>query len=67
MYTRDEAVETVIGGGHVGVVAAAYEARQQRVLVVGIEQSLIRGGPDAMPVSRGEAAFRMQSLKQRAA
>ena len=28
MYTRDESVETVIGGGRVGVVAATYEARQ---------------------------------------
>ena len=63
MYTRDGAVETVIGGGRVGIVAAAFEARQQRVLVAGTEQGLIRGGPDAMPVSRGEAARGMQNLE----
>ena len=67
VYTRDGIVETVIGGGRVGIVAAAFEARQQRVLVAGTEQGLIRGGPDAMPVSRGEAARGMQNLEQRAA
>ena len=35
--TGDGTVETVIGGGRVGIVAASYEARQQRVLVAGIE------------------------------
>ena len=67
VYTRDGSVETVIGGGRVGIVAAAYEARQQRVLVAGTEQGLIRGGPGAMPKSRGEAACGMQNLEQRAA
>ena len=47
----DGTVETVIGGGHGGIMAAAFEARQQRVIVAGTEQGLIRGGPDAMPVS----------------
>ena len=37
MYTRDVSVETAIGGGRAGVVAATYEARQQRVLVAGTE------------------------------
>ena len=36
------------------------------MLVAGIEQGLIRGGPDAIPVSRGEVACGMQSLEQRA-
>ena len=67
MYTKDGLVETVIGGGHVGIIAATYKVRQQRALVAGTEQGLIRGGPDAMPVSRGEATLQMQSLEQRAA
>ena len=67
VFTGDGTVETVIGGGHGGIIAATYKARQQRVLVAGREQGLIRGGPDAMPVSRGEAARGMQNLEQRAA
>ena len=67
VYTMDGSMETVTGGGRVGVVAAAYEARQQRVLVAGTEQGLIRGGPDDLLVSRGEAALGMQSLEQSAA
>ena len=59
VFTRDGSVETVIGGGRGGIIAAPYEARQQRVIVAGTEQGLIRGGPDAMPVSRGEAALGM--------
>ena len=67
VITGDGSMETVIGGGRVGIVAAAFEARQQRVLVAGTEQGLIRGGPDALPVSKGEAARGMQNLEQRAA
>ena len=33
MYTRDDSVETVTGAGREGVIAAAIELRQQRVLV----------------------------------
>ena len=67
VYNRDESVETVIGAGHVGVITASYKERQCRVLVARIEPGLVRGGPDAMPVSRGEAALGMQRLEQRAA
>ena len=36
-YTRDDSVETVIRVGRVGIIAAFYESRQQRVLVAGSE------------------------------
>ena len=56
MYNRDKSLETMIGVGQVGVLAASYESRQQRVSVARAEQRLAMGGPDAMLVSRGEAA-----------
>ena len=67
VYIGDGLVDTVTGAGRVGVIASSYEARQQRVIMAGPEQGMIRGGPDAMLLSRGEAARDMASLEQRAA
>ena len=63
-YTMDgSAGDTVVGAGRVGVIAASYETRQQRVLVAGTEQGQALVAPDAMAVSRGEAAREMASLE----
>ena len=67
VYTRDGSVETVTGAGRVGVIAASFESRQQRVLIAGQDQRAVLRSPDDMLVSRGEAARGMQSLEQRAA
>ena len=64
---RDGTEETVIGAGHVGIIAQSYEARHQRFVVAGTEPGMIRGGSDTMLVSRGEAARGMAHLEQRAA
>ena len=67
VYMGDGSLETVRGGGRVGVIASSYEARQQRVILAGPEQGLISGDPDARLLSRGEAARGMAHLEQRAA
>ena len=67
VYTRGDPEETVRGAGRVGIIAASYESWRQSVLIAGVEQGLISGGPDATLVSRGEAVRGMQSLEQRAA
>ena len=38
VHIGDGSVETMIGGGRVGVIALSYEARQQRVIMTGPEQ-----------------------------
>ena len=63
----DGMVETVVGAGHVGVIAAALEARQQRILITAPEpRRAVVTNPGAAPVSRDEAAHSMQRLEQRA-
>ena len=61
----DGTVETVIGGGRVGVIAASIEARQQRILVTAPEQGrAVAAHPGVAPVSRDEAVQGMQNLEQ---
>ena len=67
VHIGDGPVETVIGAGQVGIIAQSYEARHQRVVIIGTEPGMIRGGSDTMLVSRGEAARGMAHLEQRAA
>ena len=64
VYTVDGlAGDTAVGVGRVGVIAASYETRQQRVLVAGIEQGQALVAPEALAVSKGEAAREMASLE----
>ena len=61
-------METVIGAGRVGIIAASYEDRRQRMLVAGPESgAVVFGSPQDLLVSRGEAAQGMQDLEQRTA
>ena len=63
-----ETVETVTGAGRVGIIAASYEERRQRMLVAGPEAgAVVFGSPQDLLVSRGEAAQGMQDLEQRTA
>ena len=61
-----ETVETVTGAGRVGIIAASYEERCQRMLVARPEAgAVVFGSPQDLLVSRGEAAQGMQDLEQR--
>ena len=63
-----ETVETVTGAGRVGIIAASYEERRQRMLVAGPEAgAVVFGSPQDLLVSRGEAAQGMQDLEHRTA
>ena len=63
-----ETVETVTGAGRVGIIAASYEERRQRMLVAGPEAgAVVFGSPQNLLVSRGEATQGMQDLEQRTA
>ena len=59
--------EVVTGAGRVGIIAAAYETRQQRVFIAEQGSGTGAGSSDAAPVTRDEAVRGMQSLEQRAA
>ena len=67
VFIGDGLGETVAGAGKVGVIASQFEARQQKVIMTGPAQGFLSGDPEAMLVSRGEAARGMEHLEHRAA
>ena len=59
--------EVVTGAGRVGIIATAYETKQQRVFIAEQGSGTGVGSSDAAPVTRDEAVRGMQTLEQRAA